>query len=468
MNLNKNKTMRFLEFRIVEGYKEVADKFAQEADPEQVKALIAQYRELVNRNQVQGNERNIDWWGKQGWQLFSKFVSAKSQQQSQTQLKKRADQGKSHTIDETPEWLIVVPLDKNASCFHGKDTDWCTTKPTANHFEQYFRDANITLIYFLQKQTGRKWAIAINDDGEAEYFDQQDQALEQENFDRLTGLKSQKYIDMVADGSEVERKAADARAEMLHDKMDLEDMIRNHEHNGQGKNDPEIETMLLKVKDAGELRQYLKNLTDNGRVSAQLDQNMQSLIANIAPDRLPYIGNITDKTRRTAIKLDPNNIKYITNPSLEIVKYSIKRGSDWIFYNEIEDPSPEVIEFILGENPYVISSYLSKDITPRALQIATKKFVEEENENIYRDLLNWFKQLKFHDKDRLMDEEFYEWAINAWSGKEQEFAIAAIIHNIFLTRKLGKYRRWAIENIVPRFPKAKQFLQALGIKIDKE
>lgn len=459
--------MRFLEFRIVEGYKEVTQKFAQEADPNQVTDIIAKYKDLVNRNQVQGNERNIDWWGKQGWQKFQKFVDAKSQQQSGTQQKKRADQGKSHTIDETPEWLIVVPLDKSASCFHGKDTDWCTTKPTANYFEQYFRDGNVTLIYFLQKQTGRKWAIAANEDGAAEYFDQQDQSLYQEDFDRQTKLRSQKYIDMVSDGTDVGRKATDARAEMTKDKAQLEDLIDRHESDSS-ENDPQIETLLLKVKDARQLRLYLKSLTDGGRTRAEFDQNMQNLIANISPDRMYSIGNITDKTRRTALKLDPKTIRYIPNPSLEMVKYSIAQGSDWVFYNEIEDPSPEVIEFILGETPYIISSYLSQDITPRALQLATKKFVEEENENVYRDLLNWFRQLESQDKDRLMDEQFYEWAIDAWDGKQQELAVAAVIHNIFLTRKYrSKYQQWAMENLVPRFPAARELLSDLGIKVEQ-
>lgn len=458
--------MRFLEFRIIEGYKEVTQKFAQEADPNQVADVIAKYKDLVNRNQVQGNERNIDWWGKQSWPQFQKFVDAKSQQQSGTQQKKRADQGKSHTIDETPEWLIVVPLDKSASCFHGKDTDWCTTKPTANHFEQYFRDNNVTLIYFLQKQTGRKWAIAVNDSSWPDYFDQQDRPLDQEEFDNQTELRSQKYIDMVSDGTDVSRKATDARAEMTKDKAQLEDLIDRHESNSR-ENDPQIETLLLKVKDARLLVRYLKSLTDGGSTYAQLDQNMQNLIANIAPQRMYNIGNITDKTRRTALKLDPRNIRYMPNPSLEMVKYSIAQGSDWVFYNEIEDPIAEVIEFILGETPYIISSYLSQDITPRALQLATKKFVEEENENVYRDLLNWFNQLKSQDKDRLMDEQFYEWAIDAWDGKQQELAIAAVIHNIFLTRKYKRrYQRWAMENLVPRFPAARELLGDLGIKVD--
>ena len=81
--------MRFIEFNITEGYKEVTSKFNQEANPNDVANLIAKYRDLVNRNQVQGNERNIDWWGKQGWESFRKYVDAKSQQTSQTQQKKR-------------------------------------------------------------------------------------------------------------------------------------------------------------------------------------------------------------------------------------------------------------------------------------------------------------------------------------------------------------------------------------------
>lgn len=460
--------MRYNDFRLVEGYKEIIQKFSNEADPSTVKNTVDQYRDLVNRNQVQGNERNIDWWGKQGWQRFQKFVDAKSQQQSRTQQKKRTDQGSSHTIDETPEWLIVVPLDKSASCFHGKDTDWCTTKPTANHFEQYFRDANITLIYFLQKQSGRKWAIAVSEDGDAEFFDQQDEPLKQGDFDRQTKLKSQTYIDRVAPGSEISQAAGTARAVMTKERQQLEDLMNRFGQLDSRENDPQIETLLLKVKDPGELRRYLTHLTDRGRVYAKLDQNMQNLIANIAPDRMYNIENITDKTRRTAIKLSPKNIRYIPNPSLEMVKYSINNGSDWVFYNEIQDPSPEVIEFVVGENPHVISSYLSKDITPRALQIATKAYTEDEPDSLYRDLLRWFGSLKDQDKDRLMDEEFYSWLAEEWQGKDQELAIAAIMHNIFLTRRTARYRRWAIENLVDKYPAAKEFMDDLGITYSRQ
>ena len=51
---------------ICEDYKTAAVKFNAVADPNQVQQVIAQYRQLVNKNQVQGNERNIDWWAGQG------------------------------------------------------------------------------------------------------------------------------------------------------------------------------------------------------------------------------------------------------------------------------------------------------------------------------------------------------------------------------------------------------------------
>jgi hypothetical protein len=114
----------------VEGYKEATAEFTTASnDKAEVDKVIAQYRELVNRNQVKGDEKNIDWWRKQGWDKFKEFVSSKSQEKSITQVKRSKDEGDSHTIAENATWLIVVPLDKDASCFHGKYTDWCTSKP---------------------------------------------------------------------------------------------------------------------------------------------------------------------------------------------------------------------------------------------------------------------------------------------------------------------------------------------------
>ena len=43
---------------------------------------------------------------------------------------------------ENDDWLVVIPLDKDASCFHGKNSDWCTTKINQGNFEDYFYENN--------------------------------------------------------------------------------------------------------------------------------------------------------------------------------------------------------------------------------------------------------------------------------------------------------------------------------------
>lgn len=173
-----------------EGFKEAQVEFAQASSEEEAQTKITLFRDLVNRNQVQGNERNIDFWRKQGWEAFNQFVSTKSQEKSKTQEKRSKVEGKSITIHEDPNWLVVVPIDKDASCYHGKNTDWCTTKPNRGHFEDYFYSSKITLIYCLQLATGNKWAIAVGShaNATAEYFDKQDNAISKEQFQEQTGL----------------------------------------------------------------------------------------------------------------------------------------------------------------------------------------------------------------------------------------------------------------------------------------
>lgn len=180
--------------QLFEGYKEAQTEFAAASDSATATQTIAAYKELVNRNQVQGDERNIDWWRKQGWEAFQQFVNVKNQSKSVTQIKRSNNIGKSIILREDSQWLIVIPIDKDASCYHGKHTDWCTTKAATNHFEEYFYTKEITLVYFLKIDTGEKWAIACSPDvDEIECFDSADQPLSEAVFKRQTGHDARQY-----------------------------------------------------------------------------------------------------------------------------------------------------------------------------------------------------------------------------------------------------------------------------------
>lgn len=189
---------------LLEGYKDAQSEFSVLADPATVQQTIASYRELVNRNQVTGNERNIDWWRKQGWELFNNFVAVRSNSKSKRQEKQTNTRGKSITLGETNDWLIVIPLDKDASCYHGRHTDWCTTKPFANYFEEYFYDKSVVLVYFLQINTGSKWAIACHTkENTIECFDQQDNSISANTFESQTGFDPVHYRQLALDAKHI-------------------------------------------------------------------------------------------------------------------------------------------------------------------------------------------------------------------------------------------------------------------------
>ena len=254
--------MRAKEFAtIVEGYREAQQEFAQGTDADAVKKMIDAYRSLVDRNQVQGQERNIDFWRKQGWEKFSKFVQSKSQERSRTQVKQaKGITTQQITLRDDDTWLIVIPLDKDTSCFHGRGTDWCTTKSSQNNFEEYFYKKNVTLIYCINKQTGGKWAMAAHRKAtkNTEYFDQRDKGLKSNEFDQQTGLDSAKIIQQALSqqniGSMDNARASYRRAIARLNRLDfLSDELRPPEEK------QEIEKLLLFIKDLEKICDYAKD-----------------------------------------------------------------------------------------------------------------------------------------------------------------------------------------------------------------
>ena len=189
--------MRAKEF-LIEGYKEVTQKYASAgADPTKVNNAITAFKEIVNKNQVKGDERNIDWWGKnKSFDEFNNFVNSVDLARTKTQVTRKKVVGKSINLIDNDEWLVVIPLDKEASCFHGKNSDWCTTKTNEKHFEEYF-GKSITLIYCLNKKTGGMWAIASGGTtGKMELFDQKDSSLTKVQFKQQTGMNPTQLVTL--------------------------------------------------------------------------------------------------------------------------------------------------------------------------------------------------------------------------------------------------------------------------------
>lgn len=294
--------MRLMEL-IAEGYREVEQKYvAAGADPQTVKKALDQFRDLVNRNQVQGQERNIDWWGKNiVFDEFSQYVHQKSATPTATQIKRKKVTGRSITLQEDDQWLIVIPLDKDASCFHGKNSDWCTTKPTQSQFEEYFYRKEIILIYCLNKQTGGMWAIAGHHDlPEFEMFDQQDNSIDANEFQRQTGLNPQDLLSLAIKNHQP--ALAQSREDFRSKDQQLETMMQEFFNSVHFERNSDIEKLLAYLKNNRRSFDYLQSLGEAGVDVNNLPDVIIELAANYsARGTMKYLKNPSPKILETAV-----------------------------------------------------------------------------------------------------------------------------------------------------------------------
>ena len=333
-----------------EGYRETIAKFNQLASADEVEKAINTYRDLVNRNQVQGNERNIDWWGTQGWAKFAAFVASKSTQPSATQVKRRRAVGTSITIKETDDWLIVIPLDHDASCFHGRDTEWCTARPTGHYFDYYFLDKGVNLLYVINKTSGAKYAIANHPRiDRMELFDQLDKPITAEQFGSATGFAPADLVRLIPINDPRITHARSTRQALLSElKQRMSAWRWGSDHN----RDAELEELLIKSKHGTSCVEYIRAV--GAQHGAQAFPEVISLAAirtddeDVADededeDRIPLIAYISEPSRvvmMATVQQNGDAIEYIKNPSPEMQLAAVKQYGDAI--RHIENPTPEV------------------------------------------------------------------------------------------------------------------------------
>lgn len=443
--------MRYKEFQLIkEGYKEVTVKFNTESsDESEVKKYIMAYKDLVNRNQVQGDERNIDWWSKQGWNQFKKFVDAMSTRKSKSQKKKNRDAGKSITLEEKDKWLIVVPLDKDASCFYGRGSSWCTASKSDNYFDQYFLREGVTLIYFILKDNANKWAMAVGEDdgtldgdAPAEYFDIDDNNIEEEEFIEQTGLDPEVYINMVnEDNSDKDYsswgKIEDHRDDHLSKIDNLDNMIKDVGRTG--KQDRETETMLIKYGSATHVRDYMKYIGLNNKPKdINLDQDMQTLVAADAVTRSTYlaiVSNLTTKTMMSLIKQQPEYIKFFKSSKVpfEVEKEAIDMAD---VFKHIPNPSEQIAAYTLKTNPYDIHlPYFWKqgNTTNEHLKIATQTvytlYVGGQRGMPPPTLDSWIDDISYMYNDRDLVSKFSSWLLWVAKTYKDDFEGARAVEN---------------------------------------
>jgi len=330
-----------------EGYNEATKEFTDASgDANMVNDVINQYKQLVNKNQVQGNERNIDWWRKQGWEAFNKYVTAKVSTPTGKQIKQQGKQskgenvGKSIPLIDNENWLVVIPLDKTASCFHGKDSDWCTTKAHQPYFEQYFYDKEVILVYCLSKKTGGMWALAVHKKlNEVELFDQRDRSLNTSDFKKQTGFDPMKLRDMALSHDSTIDNTRKSYRDFKQKTVELIKKLGNTpKESGEYRIlCAEIEKLLIFTKD-------LKDALNYWGISHSSNTQIQLLVVHKDGRLIKYMNNPTTAVQLAAVKQNGYAIEYIIKngiePSEAVQLAAVQRNGNVIEY--ISNPSEAV------------------------------------------------------------------------------------------------------------------------------
>lgn len=433
--------MRLMEL-IAEGYREVEQKYvAAGADPQTVKKALDQFRDLVNRNQVQGQERNIDWWGKTtAFDEFANFVQQKAATPTRTEIKRKRSVGRAITLIEDENWLIVIPLDKDASCFYGRNSAWCTAMPNQSYYENYFYNREITLIYCINKQTGAKWAIAGHRDlDQIEMFDQQDTSISASEFKRETGLDP---IEISAIALKKHEPELNQTREEFKSKDDELSALMYEFYDNVRRNS-KIEQLLEYLKNAKQSYEYIQELGESGQDVDAISKTIQANAAKYSWSVIRYIKNPAPAVLEQALYDENRNaLEYIVDnlgiklTDRMVASYLTTEGAslreailDLRSFNI--DISEQVVERTLKHNIDNTYYYLRHGyIVPDKYQL---DFIENTQWGLDRDAFRVFSDSSDAVKEKLV--EYYPEAMDEFNNTTESMRIYAYAKNPYYLRR---------------------------------
>lgn len=205
----KTFTQYLLEMYLSENYQLAAKQFMTTNDKTEVDNTISSFKELVNKNKVFGKQRDINYWRKEGFDQFKRFVEETKKQTETADTKanrKRLIKSASNdilTIKKTKNIHLFIPLSKEASCFYaGNKAPWCiSTRDGDNYFYFYTVKAKAYVIFLIHDD--EIYALVMNRDGKIlECQDKQnDNSFPPTKFYSLSGISREQLFEFCNDNS---------------------------------------------------------------------------------------------------------------------------------------------------------------------------------------------------------------------------------------------------------------------------
>ena len=372
---------------IFESFKDAKVKFKDEASSNEVDKYIEIFKKLAQKNIIKGSDKDIGKWIKSGWQEFKTFVDNKSIEKTNTEVKKSKKKD-SITVYEDDDKMIVIPLSKDASCYYGKNTKWCTAASrSGNMFVQYFYSDGVTLFYILSKG-GKKYAASYRGiPNSFELFDDEDKLISKEEFENTTKVKLsdiekyyKKYYEIIENHRNINNSSENDQIELL----------KLHPENIKKIKNPTERVQLEAVKQNTILIRHIENPTE--RIQMEVVKSMPHMLMTlikkgVKPSESVLLaaisreGNLirlvddpSEDLQLAAVKNEKSAIEHIDNPSelIQLTASSHKAEFTNIIRNIIEkgERKPE-LEHLIAKDPMMSIKY--------AIQILKGPFPEAED-----------------------------------------------------------------------------------------
>jgi hypothetical protein len=109
-------------------------------------------------------------------------------------LVKDAKSGAKYIINE-PDFKVLVPKTKEAACFYGANTKWCTAADENNMFDHYNEGGNLYIIIAKDNGKDRKFQLHVEHD---QFMDERDKEVSKADIKFLSSFDGYtKFLNMM-------------------------------------------------------------------------------------------------------------------------------------------------------------------------------------------------------------------------------------------------------------------------------
>lgn len=117
-----------------------------------VKEYLEYYHKFINK--IQEKDINKIASLPDLYTIISPFQSDPNQSSSKSDETRKIKED-AEKVFEDSDWLVIVPKTKEASCYYGKNTQWCTAASNNNMFDEYNKEGKLYIN--INKKTNKKY-----------------------------------------------------------------------------------------------------------------------------------------------------------------------------------------------------------------------------------------------------------------------------------------------------------------------